>query len=474
MDVRRFEAFSMSDAIKLVKKELGKDAVILSTREKESFSIEGGRPLKLIEVVATSASQMTANKSDVAQPVQRPSPTLSSTGTLRRAAVLTQAEAKFAKSVNFPHVDDVRRSSQEPTIVRGSSTFAGFPPAAPLPLTNRAENDKSWSREKLHEAIDSSGLAEIQHEVSKIRKEIEALPQLNVGEQMQEIKVLLHDLMRNKAENCQTSQHEYVNDIGVRLRAAGVLEAIIVETLQEIVASSAPAAIDGSPIAGQKLKEWYLSVAIRSLFRKIAVTGPWKAELNKQQIICLVGPTGVGKTTTIAKLAARFKLSEGKKVALATMDTFRIGGSEQLKVYAQILNCPFQEINEPLDLESFVDRFYDCDVLLIDTAGVSSRAADSLQVLRKMESLPIPIVKHLVLSSSMKQRDLEETIKRYKQIGIKSLIFTKLDESWSYGEILNCACLSKVPLSYFATGQKVPEDLESASKERIIERIFRL
>ena len=246
------------------------------------------------------------------------------------------------------------------------------------------------------------------------------------------------------------------------------------EALQTVSGVEIPREPGGTFLAGAKLREFFLSQTIKVLFRQLGVTGHWRLDPQRSSLICLVGPTGVGKTTTLAKLAARLKLTDGRPVALASMDTFRIGGSDQLRTYGKILDCPFAEISEPHELVDFVSRLSSNHIVLVDTAGRNARHQAQMESLRKLTGLEVPLAFHLVLSATMTQRDLDENVKAYRILDPESLLFTKLDESWSYGEILNCSVGSRTPISYFTTGQKVPEDLEPATKERVVERLFRL
>lgn len=476
MEVRRFEALSMNDAIKLVKKELGKDAVILSTREKDTLAVDGGRALRVVEVVAAAASSVRAGEAD-GYAGQRMSP-----------VIPPGPRANEARTVDFPRVQ--RKS--DTTVVKGSPTLERLAPQTKQALadTFRQPGPRSADRPALFAASQTenmerlagpagntpvgSEVRDLRDELSRMRRELETLPQVNVGEQMQEIKVLLHDIMRTRAKEGEGRLHEYLADIGVRLRAAGVRESIVTETLQLVSGVDVPRIDDGQTLAGVKLREFYLSQTIKFLFRQLGVTGHLRFDPNRTSLACLVGPTGVGKTTTIAKLAARLKLTDSRKVTLISMDAFRIGGADQLRVYAKILDCPFSEVSEPGELVEVVAKQPPGQIVLVDTAGRNARHDAQMEGLRNLAGLDIPLAFHLVLSATMKQRDLDENIKAYRFLSPESLLFTKLDESWSYGEILNCSVGSRTPLSYFTTGQKVPEDLEAATKERVVERLFRL
>lgn len=496
MDVHKYEAFSMQDAIKLVKKELGRDAVILSTREKTKIPEGTSKPIRIIEVTAAPAA----------------SPKQKSAYAPSRSGVLSPEEAAKAQRMNFPSVDQ----RQKATVVKnnpvlgtlnnatrslaktlagvidatGDSQASGQTTAHSTPTNTQAlvragrseaNQPAHWPETHLNGVADrfdesaNQELRSLRDELGKVRREIELIPHVNVSDQMQEIRVLLHDLMRQRFQNesdVSIVNDVCLNDICIKLRAAGVLEAIISELTHIVTTGPLPTQPDGSPLIGEKLKEHYLNQSIRFLFRQMSVTP--QANFANQKIVALVGSTGVGKTTTIAKLAARMQLTDKKRVALISMDSFRIAAADQLRAYSKILDCPFSEVSENADLADFVTKFYDYDLILIDTAGRSSKQQMQMDQLRSLANMPFPVHFHMVQSASMKQRDLDENLKAFRMVNLQSLIFTKLDESWSFGEILNTNITSKLPLSFFTTGQKVPEDLEPATKERVVERIFRL
>lgn len=473
MEVKKFEAFSIQDAIKLVRREFGKDAVILSTREKQGAqqgSQQNQSQTKLYEVVAargsTSTRVLNEQEASQAKPFEfrkmrtRDEPqVIKSTPNLPQ---LNQETIRTAQSLSRPRINTQASQAAQMTTPNSNrnSPIPKFvidtPAPAPAPHT-------------------STEIKDLKSELTKLRKEMEALPQIDVGMQVQEIKVLLHEIMRSSvSKNVGDAKlHDFVTDLGVKMRAAGVMESICGDLLALISSQKVPREADGREIVGEKLREFYLNAAIREVFRQVQITGSWQTEAGEQSITALVGPTGVGKTTTIAKIAAKLK-SEGKHVALISMDTFRIAAADQLRVYAKILDCPFAEVSDVAELQSAIQKYNDADYILIDTAGRSYRAPNQMNDLKAMNQMAIPIHFHMVLASTMKQRDMDENIKAFRFLSLESLLFTKLDESWSFGEIFNCNVRSKLPLSYFTTGQKVPDDLETASKERVVERLFRL
>lgn len=203
------------------------------------------------------------------------------------------------------------------------------------------------------------------------------------------------------------------------------------------------------------------------LSNKVSVEG----ELDKG-IKVFVGPTGVGKTTTIAKLAGKYVLNYKKKVGLITIDTYRIGAVEQLKTYAEIMNLPFKVVFNLKQMEEAIESMKDCDLILIDTTGRSSKNLMQIQELRAFVEKTGASSISLVLSATTKWRDIESIVEGYSALKFTNLILTKLDETNTYGAILDTLVKSKVPLSYVTVGQNVPEDIKTLDKTNLISMIL--
>jgi flagellar biosynthesis protein FlhF len=205
---------------------------------------------------------------------------------------------------------------------------------------------------------------------------------------------------------------------------------------------------------------------------KIAVSAP---DVHFQRVIAFVGPTGVGKTTTLAKLAARYSLMERKKVAMVTADTYRIAATEQLKTYGKIMGIPVDVADSADDISGILAKYKNVDLVLVDTAGRSPSSDEQLDELKHFISRSQPDEIHLVLSATTKYFDMIRIIERFGSvIPINRMIFTKLDETRYYGAFLNLMNNFQIPLSYYATGQNVPDDLELPETQSLAERITRM
>ncbi|MFQ5414072.1 MAG: flagellar biosynthesis protein FlhF [Phycisphaerae bacterium] len=189
-------------------------------------------------------------------------------------------------------------------------------------------------------------------------------------------------------------------------------------------------------------------------------------------VVAFIGPTGVGKTTTVAKLAANFSLRERRRVGLVTIDTYRIAAVEQLRTYAEIIGVPLQVVATPAELASAVGRLNACDVILIDTAGRSQRDALKIGELKRFFDAVRPHEVHLVVSGTCGERVMAETIERFSGVGVDRVIVTKLDEAIGFGVILTCLEHVDAGLSYVTTGQDVPDDIEVGERGRLAAMIL--
>jgi flagellar biosynthesis protein FlhF len=195
-------------------------------------------------------------------------------------------------------------------------------------------------------------------------------------------------------------------------------------------------------------------------------------KLDLKGPVVLVGPTGVGKTTTIAKLAGRMALIEKKKVGLITVDTYRIGAVDQLKTYAEIMNLEFKVVITIKEMEEAVNSMKDCDVVLIDTTGRSSKNSMQISELRAFVQKVNSDNIHLVISATTKNRDIKSIVEGFKILNYNHVIITKLDETSVYGSILNILQLADKPISFMTTGQTVPDDITIFTKEQIAKLIM--
>ena len=197
-----------------------------------------------------------------------------------------------------------------------------------------------------------------------------------------------------------------------------------------------------------------------------------------KKIVFLVGPTGVGKTTTIAKLASSLKLNKKAKIALMTSDTYRIAAVEQLNTYANILDVPITVLYTENEVNDEIEKLKDYDIILVDTAGRSHKdseqCAEVLKFYNAVDSEKTGFEKsvYLVLSASTKYSDLVRITKVYESLGDYNIIFTKLDETFEYGNIINIAMHTGKSISYTTFGQNVPDDIDVIDVQNIAKQLL--
>ena len=383
MNLKIFNAATMAEALAEVKRDLGRDAVILQTRSyrKGGFLGLGGR--SMWEVTA-------------------------------------------APNMNVPH----RRAAGKyiPTASRRTDVLDG-PELEALEQPILASGDAA--------AVPAQG--SLSQEMARLRRMVEALV------------------------SRQGAEPDGLPLALVELKTQLLAQDVSPEAVQSVLD------VLRLNLNGEQLAETSLirAKAIDLLATMIPVADTDPVADGKGRVIALIGPTGVGKTTTIAKLAANFKLREGKKVGLITIDTYRIAAVDQLRTYADIIEVPLQTVLTAGDLHQMVRSMRGLDVVLIDTAGRSQNDRLRLNQLRSFLSAAEADEVHLVVSATANRRCVVSTLERFIPLGANRIVLTKLDEAATFGSILNVAMAGRVPISYVTTGQDVPEDITAADSHRL-------
>ena len=205
---------------------------------------------------------------------------------------------------------------------------------------------------------------------------------------------------------------------------------------------------------------------------EIKVAGPVTIDTDRCRVVALIGPTGVGKTTTIAKLAANYRLREKRRVGLITVDTYRVAAVEQLRTYADIIDLPMEVVATPSEMREAVARMGHLDLVLMDTAGRSPRDEVRIQELKAMLAEAEPDDVHLVLSSTAGPKSLIATAERFADVGATALLLTKLDEASSLGHLVSLVRACRLPLSYITDGQNVPDDIQVVKRRELAKRLL--
>ncbi len=416
MRVKTFEAGSMQDALDIVKREMGEEAFILSTRTRRRPSALGLSEEAVIEVTAAV---------DEAQAGIPPA-------------------ASGTPSLTY----GLRPSMASPA---GRSPRGPAPPAPPMDL-------QPLRRELLEIKGAVAALKDNDQRNASILKELDHM------------KALLSRIQRQGMPPAQLQLPPGLLELYGDLVANDVEPFIAMRLCEH--AQRALTDQDGDASSGTVDPERARLFLRRVIADFIPVAPPIQLDPGKVRVAALVGPTGVGKTTTVAKLAAFAQLKLKQKVALITLDTYRMAAVDQLQQYAQILQVPMHVALTVEDMRSALRFYQDRALVLIDTPGHSPKDTETLRQLQGLlEELP-EVETHLVLSATTKPRDLTEIAARYEPLHPTRLLFTKLDETSTYGPILSTLARVKRPLSYLGTGQEVPDALELATSRRVADLIL--
>jgi flagellar biosynthesis protein FlhF len=286
-----------------------------------------------------------------------------------------------------------------------------------------------------------------------------------LANEMESLKGMVRDLVVQVRQQKSPQIPEELFEHYLQLVQSQVAEDLAADIIKTVHRQLRPEHLSQPQFVREKLAE--------HLEHLLSTSGPiTRTKTTGPHVVALIGPTGVGKTTTIAKLAANLKLREKNKVGLITIDTYRIAAIDQLKKYADILGSPLRVVSSSDDMRNAVASMADCDFVLIDTAGRSPNDSMKLSELKTFLAAAAPDEVHLVTSTTASQECIELAINKFGELNVDKLIFTKLDEAAHVGAVLNILHRIQKPLSYITTGQDVPDDIEVARGRRLAQLIL--
>ena len=288
---------------------------------------------------------------------------------------------------------------------------------------------------------------------------------LSISQEVAALKSMVKDLVVQTRQRQAPNVPEELFELYLRLTSNGVAEDIAADVIKELQRQVRPEHFTQGDFVKDRLVEL--------LEKLVTTTGPiTRQKRSGPHVVALIGPTGVGKTTTLAKLAANLKLKERHRVGLITLDTYRIAAVDQLKRYADIIGSPLRVVSGAEELRDAVQSMGNCDFLLIDTAGRSPNDALKLNELKGILAAIEPDEVHLVLASTASQQCLELAVSRFGEVRTDKILFTKLDEAANVGVLLNVVRKVNKSLSYVTTGQDVPDDIEVGNGKRLAQLIL--
>jgi flagellar biosynthesis protein FlhF len=411
MRVKRYIVDSMPEALDKIRADLGNDAVILNSKPIRIGGLFGMFGKMRIEVIAAVDEKASESPKPVvpSQDRQIDAPAQPLTGTY------TAKQAYRRAASTQPAREQASSSAPEREAAKESAVAI-----APIEVKDSSSKD--------HDALAS--------ELRDMRQMFQ--------------KLLMNDLSQQLPEALQ--------HVRARLLEQEVSEGLTAEIIQKLMEQARPGHEWKAEEAIQRCREMIFGMLAENVQASV------KLERNIRYSF-FFGPTGVGKTTTIAKLAANTMLKEKKKIGFITADTYRMAAVEQLKTYANILNVPLEVVFSPKEMVSAMERLSDCDMIFVDTAGRNFRNDEYVQGISELVRHGAASTNYLVLSLTSKYNDMKAIINNFSDVPVKQVIYTKADETNSYGTMLNVSKETGLALSYITTGQNVPDDIVVATPE---------
>lgn len=480
MQVKKFEAPTLQEALDHVKRELGPEAIILQTKtHKRGFGLMSKGSVEITAAVSDRAiNRKRVTESKLPEPIKE-----------KVDHLPAAAQAKVYEKGMDAHLRSALKSSGSDRVElgRGEGTRRQTAPAAGAMSAGSPRmafpQAGSGGAGGLNQQAAGIGRAPAERSIRYAEIDAPAADAALRGE-VEELKRMLQELKLSQEETLAQAQQTLAQQgAGARSALSGSLTT---SALQDVFEQMTLGGIDKRTalqvirkvqfeLAEQaESSDAVLDATAQELMRMVPVRNPLSTVQKREAsgaaapvVMALVGPTGVGKTTTLAKIAAEASMRRGLKVGLINLDSYRVAAFDQLATYARLLGVPFRSANSSEDLEAAIADFQSLDLVLLDTTGRSPKDPESLRELNQLLGRLPEVHSFLVLAATTRDTELLETAQRFSVFRPEGLVFSKLDEASLYGSIVNLAGRTKLPLCFFTTGQRVPEDLEEATAERL-------
>jgi len=527
MQVKKFEARTMKEALEMVKTQMGPDAIILSARDNKKFGLVGEGSVEITAAVSQqtlqkkkfvesrfkqeqlnkfSQSPARVQKEIIEKMVGKHLERNQERTMMAEKKRETQAREIVRRSVSGVRYADIEDDFEEtylnPNDSRTSESAQRYwnemqnevqaqlmasqnvstsqaskaPAQGASAVSNQRISTSSASQGRVsqpatrsvpisHEGEFSAPPAEVKSPMAGVANEQIKL----LEKEIDSLRKVISDFQKvPQSFNSTYPGYEYglnyeMSPVFEKLVGEGVDAASVASILTEVQSELTP--------IKQKNRAVVEGLAAKKFLDRIRIAD----HQNLEKVHLFVGPSGVGKTCSIIKMASHLILKERKKIAIVSTDTVKVGAAEQMKIFAQILNVPFVVVRDQNEWNQLLKHLPMIDHILVDYPGLALRSQEEIFLMRRiLPSVHDQVRTHLVVSSKARDRDILETAKRYGAIHFDDLIFTGLDETTTYGAIYNVMERLKVPLFAFGVGSRVPEDFEFATRERLLDLIFRI
>ena len=425
MTIKKFQGRTEEEAIERARAQLGTDVVIMNIKEI--------RPKGILSFLKEAEYEVTA---------------------------AVEEKEQIVKPANFSIHENINFTADEPIeipVPKKAEEKVTNHQADVLKEESRIRREREEERQSYYAARE--GLEErIENLQNFLEKQL--APANNKEQQSPKVQEKENELSKEQAEGFKFLKMIY--GILLENEVDEKYANMILEDIEKVVRT-------GSSV------DYILSTIYQKMILKFGQPRPIELSNKKPKVVFFIGPTGVGKTTTIAKVASKFKVDEGKSVAFLTADTYRIAAAEQLRTYANILDNPFSIVYTPEEVNDAIAKVSDCDLVLIDTAGFSHKNSEQGDDIKRLiDSVDKKYEKEvfLVVSATTKYKDLLSIADVYRGIADYRLIFTKLDETSAYGNVLNLRLYSGAEMSYTTNGQNVPNDIELFNTQKIVKQLL--